>query len=113
MTSNLLRKVVIAGACVAALGLVACKPKPAADAAASDAASAEAAASDAAAAASDAMASASDAAASAVAASQVSLSRPKRLKGSPSGGPFFVSPKALLGGRRQESDALASKGPPK
>ncbi len=54
MTSNLLRKFVIAGACVAALGLVACKPKPAAEAAASDAASAEAAASDAAAAASDA-----------------------------------------------------------
>ncbi len=70
MTSNTIRKILVAGACVAALGVVACKPKPAADAAASDAAAASdsaatamTAASDAAAAASDASAAASDAAA--------------------------------------------------
>jgi hypothetical protein len=74
MTSSILRKLLVAGACVAALGVVACKPKPAAEttaasdaaAAASDAsAAASAAASDAAAAASsasDAAAAASDAA---------------------------------------------------
>ena len=56
MTSTLLRKLMVAGAVVAALGVVACKPKPAADAAAT-------AASDASAAASSAMAAASDAAA--------------------------------------------------
>ena len=40
MTSTLLRKLMVAGAVVAALGVVACKPKPAADAAASDASAA-------------------------------------------------------------------------
>ena len=34
MTSNLLRKLMVASAVVAALGVVACKPKPAADASA-------------------------------------------------------------------------------
>ncbi len=38
MTSNVVRKLLVAGAVVAALGVVACKPKPAADTtAASDA----------------------------------------------------------------------------
>ena len=55
MTSTLLRKLMVAGAVVAALGVVACKPKPAADS--------SAAASDATAAASDAAAAASSAAA--------------------------------------------------
>ena len=50
MTSNLLRNLLVAGACVAALGVVACKPKPAADAsaAASSAMAASSAAADAA-----------------------------------------------------------------
>jgi hypothetical protein len=68
MTSNVLRKLMVAGAVVAALGVVACKPKPAADTAASEAAAAsdaaaaaQTAASDASAAASDATAAASDA----------------------------------------------------
>jgi len=64
MTSEVLRKILVAGAVVASLSVVACnKPKDAA--AASDAASA--AASDAAAAASDAAAAASSAAADATA----------------------------------------------
>ncbi len=61
MTSDTLRKILVAGAAVAALSVVACS-KPKADSAASDAA---AAASDASAAASDAAAAASDAASSA------------------------------------------------
>jgi len=65
MTSNMIRKILVAGACVAALGVVACKPKPAADAAASDATAASEAAAPAASeapAASDAAPAASDAA---------------------------------------------------
>lgn len=65
MTSNMIRKILVAGACVAALGVVACKPKPAAETAASDAAAASDSAAAAMTAASDAEASASDAAAAA------------------------------------------------
>jgi hypothetical protein len=68
MTSEALRKILVAGAAVAALSVVACskksEPAAASDAAAA-ASDASAAASDAAAAASDAAASASDAASSA------------------------------------------------
>ncbi|MEI9965393.1 MAG: hypothetical protein WDM92_12635 [Caulobacteraceae bacterium] len=61
MTSNVIRKLLVAGACVAALGIVACKPKPAADTAASEApAASETAPADSSAVASDATA-ASDA----------------------------------------------------
>ncbi len=75
MTSNSFRKIVIAGACVALMGVVACSKKPA-EAASDAAAAASDAASDAAAAASDAAVAASAAASDAAAEAPASSAAP-------------------------------------